>query len=529
MSATIPPAGAAAAPPLRVGLIVDSDGAPYWARRLIDGAGAAYAVTALIRRDRPARGAAGVMDRVRRLALRAIEAAERLAFCRDAPLADTFALQNTAARVSRIAPQSEIGALGGLDALVAWEPGPCDQALAEAADADLVAVRFGPGGEAGEAMTAVAARRPCSAFEILHRRRGEAEARLLAAGAIPTRRFYAVNKARIAAKAAAHLGQALGAVAAGAPALQPRRIDGDKAPAAAPKLRDQARYLIKASTHAAGKAARALRGGHRWAVAYQHAPDWRAADLSQCAVIDNPPGRFFADPFVWRGEDAHYLFVEDYHDRDRRGRISAIRVRADGCDILGPVLEEPFHLSFPFLFEADGALYMCPETHQAREIRLYRCEGFPDRWRHVRTLMRDVDAVDTMIFPYADRWRMLTNIDASALGDHGSELYLFDAPRFDAEDWRAHPSNPVVFDAARARNGGLILGAGGAVHRVFQRHGFDRYGAAMGVAEIKHISQTNYSEEIVREIAPDFLPRLGGAHSLSWRDGLLAIDIAQRR
>ena len=33
-------------------------------------------------------------------------------------------------------------------------------------------------------------------------------------------------------------------------------------------------------------------------------------------------------------------------------------------------LHEPFHLSFPYLFEHDGALFMCPETSENRDIRI---------------------------------------------------------------------------------------------------------------------------------------------------------------
>ena len=72
-----------------------------------------------------------------------------------------------------------------------------------------------------------------------------------------------------------------------------------------------------------------------------------------------------------------------------------------------------FHLSYPFIFTVDNELYMCPETGEIREIRLYKCTEFPLRWSFHKTLIKDVSAVDSNIFLFKDRWWLLTNIDSS--------------------------------------------------------------------------------------------------------------------
>ena len=38
---------------------------------------------------------------------------------------------------------------------------------------------------------------------------------------------------------------------------------------------------------------------------------------------------------------------------------------------LGKILEEDFHLSFPFIFKFNDTFYMCPETREKKDIRLY--------------------------------------------------------------------------------------------------------------------------------------------------------------
>ena len=48
-----------------------------------------------------------------------------------------------------------------------------------------------------------------------------------------------------------------------------------------------------------------------------------------------------------------------------------------------PVLEEPWHLSYPFLIEWGGDIWMIPESSTNRDIAIYRAVDFPLKWeRH---------------------------------------------------------------------------------------------------------------------------------------------------
>ena len=171
---------------------------------------------------------------------------------------------------------------------------------------------------------------------------------------------------------------------------------------------------------------------------------------------------------------------------------------------------------------------MCPETHQSRDIRIYKCVEFPLRWELHKVLMNDIAAVDTSIFEHDGKFWMLTNIDSSPWGDYSSELHIFHSDTFDSSNWIAHPGNPVVFDSQKARNGGLILD-NGDIYRVFQIQGFDTYGAAMGVAKITQLNCDGYQEEVVCEILPNFFPHIRGTHTLSYDDGTMVIDFVKSR
>jgi hypothetical protein len=373
-------------------------------------------------------------------------------------------------------------------------------------------------------------RSPSTAFAIEHRSGVAPEGQVLFAGAINTAPLYRLNAVNLLRKSRVFMHRFLLRLARDRqlpPAISPGRPRPCRH--AAPPLRAQARYLARTSAHVLERAARRSIGIRwRWGVAYQFAESWRTAELSRSIEIANPPRRYFADPCVVHWQGAHVCFVEDYDRRLGRARITALGIDADGHEELGVALEEPFHLSYPFVFEAGGELYMCPETEQAREIRLYKCVQFPLRWRLHRVLMKGVAAVDTSIFRHQGRWWMLTNLDSAETGDYRSELHVFHADAFDSEQWRPHPGNPVVFDSARARNGGFIR-EGGAIYRVFQVQGFDAYGESMGVARIDELSGQRYAETPVAAIRPDFLPGIAGTHSLSADRGLLALDFVRRQ
>ena len=62
-----------------------------------------------------------------------------------------------------------------------------------------------------------------------------------------------------------------------------------------------------------------------------------------------------------------------------------------------PVIEEPYHLSYPFLFEFEGELYMIPEKARATRVDLYRCVAFPYQWELVKTLIEGFALADSTL------------------------------------------------------------------------------------------------------------------------------------
>ncbi len=216
-------------------------------------------------------------------------------------------------------------------------------------------------------------------------------------------------------------------------------------------------------------------------------------------VLADPGSRFFADPIPIAHDGRTVLFVEDFdHDR-QKGVISAVEFGPAGP--LTPVrcvLEEPWHLSYPFVMEADGQVWMIPESSANGEVTLYRADSFPERWRREATLLPNVPGNDTTIVQHDSLYWLFTTVGTSAQAF--SDLHLFSAARL-CGPWVAHEKNPVLRDPRSARSAGSIVQRGGRMWRPVQDCS-GRYGAAVGLAEITHLSTRGYAQIVRNTIAP---------------------------
>jgi len=249
--------------------------------------------------------------------------------------------------------------------------------------------------------------------------------------------------------------------------------------------------------------------------------------LGEFKIMKNFKNRFIADPFLIKVKGKNYVFVEDYSFKSKKGSISCYELDNMEEKFLGKVIEEDFHLSFPFLFEYENNLYMCPETHEKNEIRIYQCEKFPLKWRYFKTLIKNIYAVDTMLFEKNSVWWLLTNTDSNKI-DTLSELSIFyskEGPM--SNNWKAHEKNPIIVDANIARNAGLVLN-NNSIYRVNQKVGFNIYGKEFDINIIKNISENNFIEEKIDNVKPNFFKNIHGTHHLNYNEDYSVIDFVKR-
>lgn len=367
-------------------------------------------------------------------------------------------------------------------------------------------------------------REDTTGFAIRHIDADAASQSILLRGHLPTRHYYLLNQAALYEKAHYHLRRVLAGLETSGKLPSPGpSTPTARRPSTCPSPWQALAYLGR-SLAAIIRKRRARLGSReeRWQVSFLRT-DWRLADLQQGRGIANPPGRYLADPFVIRRDGNDYCFVEDFNCESSRGAISVYQLGDERAMPLGVVIEEPFHLSFPYLFEHNGGLFMCPESSENRDIRIYRCIDFPLEWRLEKIVMSGLSAADTMLFERHGKWWLFTNIDPAETGEICSELYIFSSNSPFAENWRSHAQNPVLFDAACARNGGLLVD-GDDLFRVSQRQGFDRYGKGSQINQVMALTDEVYEERCIARIDPVFKKGLLGTHHLHSSGGITVFD-----
>lgn len=348
---------------------------------------------------------------------------------------------------------------------------------------------------------------------------------VLVRGSFGTRFYYSLNQAHLYKKSLVHLKHLLKRIASTGhlPPAEETPSPYSGILYRTPELHQSLAYGFKLIKRLAlRRGAKMLMLRERWGISLLSGK-WDKSALWRSVEVKNPQGRFWADPFLYSHGGKTYCFVEDFVRKANKAHITALEIAGTKVIEHGVALEEPFHLSFPFLFRYKGELFMCPECFGSGQIRIYRCTGFPLQWELERVAMEGVSAVDTMLFEKAGKWWMLTSFDESGTGDYCSELYLFwsDSPL--AASWTPHPQNPIRIDARGGRNAGLIID-GEKLFRLAQRQGFDQYGQGLLVFEIRAISESTYVEELVTEINPAFRKGLRGIHHLSCDGKTTVID-----
>ncbi len=237
-----------------------------------------------------------------------------------------------------------------------------------------------------------------------------------------------------------------------------------------------------------------------------------------------PKDRFWADPHVICRDDRYYVFLEEYLYASGKGHLSVMTIERNGqWTTPVKVLEKATHLSYPFVFEWDGHTYMMPESYEDRTISLYECRRFPDEWEHRLNFMEHVSAVDSTLFYYHDTWWLFTTIIEHDGGGLDNELFLFYSKQLFSTNWQPHPLNPIVSDVKNARSAGKIFVKDGKIYRPSQ-DGSRCYGNGFNLNEIITLTTTDYREQTVVSVHPEWDEQIKGVHTFTYQNGLTIID-----
>ena len=227
-------------------------------------------------------------------------------------------------------------------------------------------------------------------------------------------------------------------------------------------------------------------------------PLFRAEDVTDV------PAKFVADPFLVREGETWNLFFEVYNNDTQQGDLAVATSRNTWIwNYEKIILDEPFHLSYPYVFQWQNEYYLIPESFEDNSIRLYKAEDFPTKWSYVKTLVEGRDYVDNSIVFYNDKWWLFSSVTSN------DTLYLHYADSL-LGPWQEHPQSPIVSgDVHKSRPSGRLLVFENKLYRFTMDIKPPVGTHQVMVYEITEISADSYSERLAQE-APVVMPSGSG-------------------
>ncbi|ACQ66960.1 hypothetical protein GWK90_01945 [Candidatus Hamiltonella defensa] len=232
---------------------------------------------------------------------------------------------------------------------------------------------------------------------------------------------------------------------------------------------------------------------NQWVIAYRKIgnKDWK--------IIEFKKNELMADPFIYYCDNKYYLFYEGLNYDVDRGYICAGELDTEKNKIINikKIINESYHLSFPYIFEINSELYMVPESSNNHTVDLYKCNEFPYKWDKVKTLIGNIEAVDTVLIKNENMWYLLTSEKVYG-ASYGDELTIFISEDPLKKPFRRISDMPAVHDIALARNAGSIyVSKAGNLYRVSQDCS-RRYGFKVNIMKITQLSEKyKYREELI--------------------------------
>ena len=148
-----------------------------------------------------------------------------------------------------------------------------------------------------------------------------------------------------------------------------------------------------------------------WSIYYRNKPTGSILSDFETPFkrINVSKGFWCADPLIFRDGDNTFLFFELFDKKKDKGSIACLSIKEILSNEYFIVMEEPFHLSFPFVFRDGENYYMIPETGSANNVGIYKAEVFPNKWIKERDILTNVLACDSILYHSSNKTYLLSS------------------------------------------------------------------------------------------------------------------------
>lgn len=240
-------------------------------------------------------------------------------------------------------------------------------------------------------------------------------------------------------------------------------------------------------------------------------------------IVPNSKRYWTADPFLFEKDGTLYLFFEAFDIFKRKGLLGYRTIENGSFGEIKIFYEHSSHLSFPFIYEENGTVYIIPESAKSGELFRLKCTHFPDQWEKERVLLEDA-VVDTV--------RYVSDGTEYFISERVIEQNVFNrVDLYRMENGSLVPSeqNPVKLDASNARGAGAVTTINGRRVRPSQDCGTS-YGERLNLNELVSISKDGFEERLLDTFTYRDIPlqkniKIDGIHTYNRFGNVEVIDL----
>lgn len=269
---------------------------------------------------------------------------------------------------------------------------------------------------------------------------------------------------------------------------------------------------------------------YEYCIVYKYDQKWH--------VIKPNYKEWYADPIPFEWNKEKYIFVEAYSKWQEKGNIKVLKLGENGyLQKRSKIIEEPFHMSFPSIFEYKKRIYMIPECSQSGQLRIYLMNDDIENWELYYSCDVDRCIVDSVVLLQEDSILILSSL-INNTNEHQAGLVAYRIENL--ENVQRLSIHEVWADTNfkyDKRNGGMLFTEKGYLLRVVQHSTKDVYGKFISINRILKCDDNEIKEEVIKKIditdipinLPQFIYRLWGTHTYGKINGLEVYDILVQR
>ena len=227
---------------------------------------------------------------------------------------------------------------------------------------------------------------------------------------------------------------------------------------------------------------------------------------------------FQADPFIIERDNKVYIFYEALRFRNSKGILRCRILDADLAE-LDDVKLDGFdylkcHLSFPFVFENNGQFFMIPESSERKEVILFQCVDFPQRWKAINVLISDEALTDNVFFSLHGACYLLSTT-------MNNELMIHTAESVSGPWQKITPT--LQLSNQHQRGAGAPHNIGNTLYFLTQECTPETYGKSIYIKALVTLNAFSFDEKLIAQVNAA-INQSDGVHTLNFTNNYLVYD-----